>query len=125
MAKTTTKNMIIVNGNHLGMNTFNMIPTTEDCPYAECIYLPKEKQLVIISKIVKDTFHFMPKINSNGDPEISKGRPGGKSVKEERKQIKAYYEYYLTDEMDIKDFIELMAINSSTFDYEAIRNMPV
>ena len=47
--------------------TFRMMPITEDCPYAEVIYNPAVATLVVISKIKKQNFQFLPKLDGNGD----------------------------------------------------------
>jgi len=117
------KNMMLVVQEHRGMPTFSLIAINENCPYVECIYVPDMKQLAIISKTTKDTFHFLPKIDDNGDTVMAKARKvQGRMYKEERKQIKTYYEYTLVNEDDIKAFIEMFAVNSSTFPYANVMN---
>jgi hypothetical protein len=44
-----------------------------------------------------------------------KVRLNGKTHKEERKQIKTFYEYYLTEEKEIIDFVNLYATNPDGF----------
>lgn len=115
--------MLIAVQEHRGMPTFSLIPITSECPYVECIYVPDTKQLAIISKTTKDTFHFMPKIDDNGDTVVAKARKvQGRMFKEERKQIKAYYEYTLVNENDIVAFIDMFAVNSDSFPYKNVMN---
>ena len=117
-AENQTKNMMLIVQEHRGMATFSLIPISESCPYVECIYVPDTKQLAIISKTTKDTFHFMPKVDDNGDLVVAKARKiQGRMYKEERKQIKTYYEYNLVNEKDIVAFVEMFAINSDSFPY--------
>jgi len=117
------KNMMLVVQEHRGMPTFSLIALTESCPYVECIYVPDLKQLAIISKVTKDTFHFLPKVDDNGDIVQARARKiQGRMYKEERKQIKTYYEYTLGNENDIKEFIEMFAVNSATFPYGNVMN---
>ena len=114
--------MLIVQ-DHRGMPTFSMIRTAETCPFVECIYVPDQKQLEIISTIQKDTFHLFPKLDDNGDTAVAKGRKVvGKNYKEERKAIKTFYEYTLVNEDDIIAFVEKFAINADTFPFQNVMN---
>jgi hypothetical protein len=110
------KNMLIVTQSHMGEPTFSLIAGTESCPFVECVYTPQNKQLAIITKIQKDTFHFFTKIDDNGDVTLAKkARANGKTHKEERKQLKTFYEYYLTEEKEIIDFVNAYAVNNDGF----------
>ena len=114
--------MLVVQ-DHRGMPTFSMIRTTETCPFVECIYVPDQKQLAIISTIQKDTFHLFPKLDDNGDTAMAKGRKiAGKNYKEERKAIKTFYEYTLVNEDDIIAFVEKFAYNADTFPFRNVIN---
>jgi hypothetical protein len=116
MTNQVGRNMLIVTQSHAGEPTFSLIAATESCPFVECIYTPQNKQLAIITKIQKDTFHFFSKIDDNGDVMLAKKvRLNGKTHKEERKQIKTFYEYYLTEEKEILDFVNLYATNPDGF----------
>lgn len=114
--------MLVVQ-DHRGMPTFSMIRTNETCPFVECIYVPDQKQLAIISTVQKDTFHLFPKLDDNGDTAIAKGRKVvGKNYKEERKAIKTFYEYTLVNEDDIIAFVEKFADNADTFPFRNVIN---
>ena len=116
MTNQLGKNMLIVTQSHMGEPTFSLIAATESCPFVECIYTPINKQLAIITKIQKDTFHFFSKVDDNGDVAFAKKtRVNGKTHKEERKQLKTFYEYYLTEEAEIIDFVNAYAINNDGF----------
>jgi len=116
MTEKNQGNMMIVSQEHLGKKTFSLIPVTTDCPFVECMYLPDRKELAIISKVKKDTFHFFTKVDVQGDVVAAKKtRANGKTHAEERKQIETFYEYYLTSEKDILEFIKLFALNSEGF----------
>jgi hypothetical protein len=120
---TNQKSMMLVVQDHRGMPTFSMIRTTETCPFVECIYVPDQKQLAIISTIQKDTFHLFPKLDDNGDTTIAKGRKvAGKTYKEERKAIKTFYEYTLVNEDDIIAFVEKFATNADAFPFRNVMN---
>lgn len=98
--------------------TFRMIPIAESCPYVECIYDPSTKVFVIISKITKTTLHMLPRLDDNGDPApLKTKRPNGRMVKEERKTIETFQEFYIEDVTAMDEIIKLFAINAKKFDY--------
>ena len=99
--------------------TFKMIPVTEDCPYLECIYDKDVNVLAVVSTLSKDTFHMVPKLDANGDPEMRK-TPGrdGLPYKQERRTLETYNEYYLENQQDIEYFINRFAVNAEDFDYK-------
>jgi hypothetical protein len=99
--------------------TFRLIPVTDDCPYVECILDPATKVFVVIAKITKTSLHMIPKLDDNGDPMLTKGlRPNGRNVKEERKTVDTFQEYYIEDRAAMDELIKLLAINAKTFDYK-------
>ena len=110
---------------HRGFPTFSMIRMEEECPYVECIYLPEEKRLAVITTIQKDTFHFLPKVDTNGDVVRATKRPNGNHYKEERKALKTFYEYELMNADDIAAFVNAVAINASAFDFKKIMETSV
>ncbi len=123
--KTNQKSMMLVVQEHRGMPTFSLIRIDENCPYVECIYVPDQKQLAIISTVQKDTFHMFPKLDDNGDVLATKvKRQQNKNYKEERKAIRTFYEYTLVNENDITSFIEMFAINADSFPYQNVINPP-
>lgn len=100
--------------------TFKLIPITPECPYNECIFDVSSKVLAVIGKEKKESFHMMPKLSDDGDVlhlKIGK-RSNGKDYKEERKTLATFYEYYVEKEDEIKDFINMFAINADSFDYK-------
>ena len=115
------KSMMIVKGQSpMGSPTFTMIPVTESCPYVECIYIPERKQLAIISKTMKETFHYFPKLDQNGDVVKTKQpRHHGGIIAEERKQINAFYEYTIADPEEIKAFVDHFALDTKGFSIES------
>lgn len=112
--------MILVQSTWQDSQTFRLIPVTLDCPYVECILDPATKVFVVIAKINKTSLHMIPRLDDNGDPLHVKGaRPNGRTVREERKTIDTFQEFYIEDTIAIKDLIHLFAINAKTFDFEA------
>lgn len=117
-------NMMLITSTWKEGKTFKMIPTTGDCPYVECIYDPAMKVFAVIGGIKKDTFHMLPKLDANGDPEMRKTPArDGSPYKQERRTIETFQEYYLEDRSDIEGFIKHFATNADTYDYTTYLNM--
>lgn len=111
--------MILVQSTWQDSQTFRLIPVTLECPYVECILDPATKVFVVITKINKTSLHMIPRLDDNGDPIYVKGaRPNGRTVREERKTIDTFQEFYIEDKKAMEDIINLMAINAKTFKYK-------
>jgi len=111
--------MILVQSSWQESQTFRLVPITNECPYVECILDPATKVFVVISKIVKTSLHMIPRLDDNGDAMSVKGqRPNGRTVKEERKTVDTFQEYYVEDKTAMEEIIKLVAINAKTFDYK-------
>lgn len=111
-------NMLLVKSSWNEGETFRMIPVSKDCPYVECIFDPSTNVFVVISTISKTTLHMLPKLDDNGDPAPLKvPRKNGRQVKEERKTIETFQEFYLEDKDAMNDLIKLFAVNAESFDY--------
>lgn len=111
------KTMILVKSTWNDKQTFRTVPVSEACPYVECIWDPEQKVFVVISKVSKTTLHMLPKLDDNGDPAPLKvKRPNGRAVKEERKSIETFQEYYVEDREAIKYIVESMCVNGDKFD---------
>ena len=120
--KMIGQNMMLMNSVFVMQKSFKMIPITLDCPYVECIYSPHEDMFVVISKVMKQSYHFVPKIDDNGDeiPVKGKPRPGQqpKHIKEERRLVDTFSEFYIMTHEEIETFIKLFAVNAEEFDYK-------
>jgi hypothetical protein len=111
-------NMLLVKSSWNEGETFRMIPVSKDCPYVECIFDPSTKVFVVISTITKTTLHMLPRLDDNGDPApLKTPRKNGRAVKEERKTIETFQEFYLEDKDAMNDLIKLFAVNAENFDY--------
>lgn len=111
--------MMLVQATWNDKQTFRMIPTSDTCPYVECIMDPDTKVFVIISKITKTTLHMLPRLDDNGDPMATKvQRPNGRQVREERAKIETFQEFYVEDMAAVHELVNLFAINAKTFDYK-------
>ena len=69
----------------------------------------------------------VPKLDDEGQPMRLK-KPNmqtGKTVKEERRLVDTFSEFYLSDKKDIETFIHMFAINADTFDYKTLLDVDV
>ena len=120
MATNLGNNMMLVNSVFRGARSFSLIPVSNDSPYVEAMFDPASSILAIIGKERKESFHMMPRLDDNGQPQKLKvpNNATGKTVKEQRVSLNTFQEYYINDKADIETFIELFAINASSFDYK-------
>ena len=97
--------------------TFRLMPLDGGCPYLECIYDPETKILVVISKTSKQSYHMLPQLDENGDAVPAKRpRANGKNVREERRLLDTYQEYYIITNEEIYDFVKRVCVNKD-FDF--------
>ena len=115
------QNMMLVNSSFRNAKSFTMIPVSNDSPYTEAMFDPSSSILAVISKLMKQSYHMVPKLDDDGQPIRLKNpnQQTGKTVKEERRLVDTFSEFYLSDKLDIKDFINIFAINAASFDYES------
>lgn len=127
MANNLGNNMMLVNSVFRNARSFSLIPVSNDSPYVEAMYDPASGILAVISKEKKQSFHMMPRLNDEGQPERLKNpnMSAGKTVKEQRMMIETFNEFYISDKKDIETFIELFAINASSFDYKTFLEVDV
>jgi hypothetical protein len=120
MANNLGNNMMLVNSVFRGAKSFSLIPVSNDAPYVEAMFDPASSILAIIGKERKESFHMMPRLDDSGQPQKLKvpNNTTGKTVKEQRVSLNTFQEYYINDKADIETFIELFAINASSFDYK-------
>jgi hypothetical protein len=113
------KSMLLVTSTWGNKKTFRLIPATIEAPYNEAIYDLEVGVLALIGKEKKETLQMVPKLNALGDPEMLKigKRPGGKDYAESRQTMETYYEYYIETKEEIKELINMIALNSDVFDY--------
>lgn len=120
------KSMMLITGSWGQKKTFKMIPATPDSPYNEAIYDLDSKVLALIGKEKKQSLHMVAKLDDFGDVKPMKigRRSNGKDYAEERKTLETYYEYYLETPEEIKEVVNLLAINADTFSIDAFLNAP-
>lgn len=121
MSQPIGQNMMLVTSSFRNAKSFTMIPVSNDSPYVEAMYDPASGILAVISKVMKQSYHMVAKLDEDGQPmKLKNPNPQtGKTVKEERRLVDTFSEFYLSDALDIEQFIHLFAINAATFDYKA------
>lgn len=114
------QNMMIISSSFRNVKSFSLMPVNSDCPYVEAMYDPSSGILAVITKIRKQSFHMMPRLDDNGQPQRLKvpNKETGKVHKEQRATIETFSEVYITEEIEIENFISMFAINASTFPYK-------
>lgn len=120
---TSTNSMLLVKSTWNEKSTFKMLPITSECPYVECLYDPESKVFVVISKIKKTSLHMLPKLDDNGDPQpVKKQTASNRTVKEERRTIETFQEYYIEEQQSIEDIVNHFALNKLDFDFKKFLN---
>ena len=114
---TIGQNMMLVNSNFRGAKSFTLIPVSLDSPYTEAMFDPSSGILAVISKVMKQSYHMVPKLDDDGQPQRLKtpNAQTGKTHKEERRLVDTFSEFYLSDRADIETFIHMFAINAEHF----------
>ena len=114
------QNMMLVSSSFRNAKSFTMIPVSNDSPYTEAMFDPTSGILAVISKVMKQSYHMVPKLDDDGQPMRLKtpNKKTGKTHKEERRLVDTFSEFYLSDKKDIEDFINIFAINASSYDYK-------
>ena len=120
MANQIGQNMMLVNSSFRNAKSFTLIPVSNDSPYVEAMFDPASGILAVISKVMKQSYHMVPKLDDNGEPmRLKTPNPQtGKTVKEERRLVDTFSEFYLSDRADIDTFIHTFAVNADHFKIE-------
>ena len=119
------KNMMLVTSSFRNVKSFNLIPLTQDCPYTEAMYDPASGILACITKVRKQSFHMVPRLDDNGQPQRLKApnKETGKVHKEQRGTVDTFSEFYITEKSEIENFMALFAVNFAEFDYKQYLNV--
>ena len=117
---TIGQNMMLISSAFRNAKSFSLLPASNDSPYVEAMFDPSSSILAVISKVKKNSFHMLPRLGEDGQPQRLKvpNKQTGKTVKEQRVEMQTFSEFYISDKKDIETFIELFAINASSFDYK-------
>lgn len=120
MANQIGQNMMLVNSTFRNAKSFTLIPVSLDSPYTEAMFDPASGILAVISKVMKQSYHMVPKLDDDGQPMRLKtpNQQTGKTHKEERRLVDTFSEFYLSDRSDIETFIHMFAINADNFNVE-------
>jgi hypothetical protein len=120
MANQIGQNMMLVNSTFRNAKSFTLIPVSLDSPYTEAMFDPASGILAVISKVMKQSYHMVPKLDDDGQPMRLKtpNQQTGKTHKEERRLVDTFSEFYLSDRADIETFIHMFAINADNFSIE-------
>ena len=120
MSQSIGQNMMLVKSSFRNTKSFALIPVSNDSPYVEAMYDPSSNILAVISKVMKQSYHMVPKLDDDGQPMRLKNpnQQTGKTVKEERRLVDTFSEFYLSDLDDIQAFIRMFAVNAASFDLE-------
>ena len=102
------------------VKSFSLFPVSNDCPYVEAMYDPTSGILAVISKVRKQSFHMLPRLNEEGEPQRLRvpNKATGKTVKEQRVSMDTFSEFYITEKEEIFYFINIFGIKSDSFDYK-------
>lgn len=117
---TIGQNMMLISSAFRNAKSFSLLPVSNDSPYVEAMFDPSSSILAVISKVKKNSFHMLPRLGEDGQPQRLKvpNQQTGKTVKEQRVEMQTFSEFYISDKKDIETFIELFAINAGSFDYK-------
>tara|TARA_R100001129_G_scaffold97759_1_gene66632 strand:- start:600 stop:1040 length:441 start_codon:yes stop_codon:yes gene_type:complete len=121
------KSMMLTKSAFGPMKSFKLIPVSLNCPFVECLFSPSEKIMVVITKTMKQSYHMIPKLDDNGDEIPVKGKPrpdGKKPIKEERRLVDTFSEHYIVTEEEIRNLIDLFAINPKAFELDEFFDNP-
>ena len=121
------QNMMLVNSAFRNAKSFTLIPVSNDSPYVEAMFDPSSGVLAVISKVMKQSYNMVPKLDDTGQPVRLKtpNQQTGKTHKEERRLVDTFSEFYLQDKDDIELFINMFAINAEQFDYNSFLNVDI
>tara|TARA_R110000823_G_scaffold286080_3_gene404472 strand:- start:1442 stop:1858 length:417 start_codon:yes stop_codon:yes gene_type:complete len=121
MSTQIGQNMMLINSSFRNAKSFTLIPVSNDSPYVEAMFDPTSSILAVISKVMKQSYHMVPRLSDSGEPIKLKmpNQQTGKTVKEERRLVDTFSEFYLSDQKDIETFIHMFAVNAKDFDYNS------
>lgn len=94
------------------------IPLNENSPFVEIIFDPKKQILGVVSKIKKESFHWVTRVDADGMPIATKNKSlaASQPFQQQRVQLETYHEYYIRNKEAIVNFIEMHMCND--FDYK-------
>jgi hypothetical protein len=132
MKETNVKNVMLVKSPfqqeqmESPVDSFSGIPMNADSPFVEIIWDPVRRTLAIISKIKKESFHFLPKLSGGGAPlpNNDKSSQAMMPYQQERILIETFHEYFIYDRADVERFLKTYAFNED-FDWTSFLDAKV
>lgn len=113
------QNMLLITSYWGNADTFKLIPVVDECPYAEVIYDPATTLLVVISKIQKENFQMVIRLDNDGNPiQAKRPKTNGKPYAEQRSRLNTLQEYYIPEVEEQEEFIKTFAVNADKFDFK-------
>lgn len=114
------QNMMLMTSAFRNVKSFSLFPVSNDCPYVEAMYDPTSGILAVISKNKKQSFHMLPRLSEDGQPQRLRtpDKATGKTVKEQRVSMETFSEFYITEKDEIENFVNIFGINAESFDYQ-------
>ena len=105
--------------------TFRLVPITNDSAYLVGEYDLGTGKLVMCTKTVKDELQSIPKMSPTGEyVPVKNPKPNTPGIELERRLLPEIFEIHIENNDAIMEFIDTVAINSDTFNYKALLNIP-
>lgn len=127
------QNMWLHKGVWEGVDTFRMMPVTDDCPFSEVIYDIKLTMMLVLSKTSRENFQHVPLLDDQGQmikiPKRTQKKASDASEADsfyatERVLMNYQIEHKIMEHDEQIAFIKQFAVNHDAFDYEKyLRNI--
>jgi hypothetical protein len=92
--------------------SYALLPISEEAVYVDGMFYTDHLFLMLLSKVAKEKFHMVPKLDNMGQNEIDK-RTGKERL--ERVRMESTYEYYISNMKDIEWFAYSFIANPEEF----------
>ena len=66
MSSNIGQNMMLISSSFRNVKSFSLVTVNETCPYVEAMYDPSSGILAVITKVKKQSFHLLPRLDDNG-----------------------------------------------------------
>lgn len=93
--------------------SYSLLPLSDDAVFVDAMFYPDQGVLLLLTKLSKEKFQVVPKINSYG--EVEKDPKARNREKAERVRLDSNYEHYLYELSDIQWFADSYIVNSDQF----------
>lgn len=116
-------NMLLISGMWQGVPTFKMIPVTEDCPYIEVVFMPRDRVLAVVSKVKEDRYQMIHRLDNKGNTIPINGKKdekGEQLFEMQRVVVNTYHDYYVVNPIEMEKFVERFAVNGDSYPYKQL-----